>query len=746
MTSPDPRRRGRRRRPREWLPWLPAISLGVYVVVTAGLYVAMSGSHSGSPSSGPMSGFVAAVVAAVLVGYGAALRRSGPHSLDVVARGRAPRTPWPAPVPPLHVLVVAAAGCWWLSFGVVSMVSRGITDPTALLSRVVDPRASYYGKFDEIGGAVSPFLQLLTLCGLLYWLLIPFTVFYWRRLAVWARTLAVAGVLSYALLFLSTGTQKGIVDICLQGGVSVLVVAISRGLVTWRSLAVAGLLAVVGLGVVISSLGQRTDATSSIMQVPGNAEDAAVLRPLLGDGGARGTVVLRDYVTQGYQGLAYSLELPFEWTYGIGSMRSLSSYLPQYLGLQDPYERTYPVRVEHEFGWSAKEKWATVFPWLASDLTFPGTVLLFGVVGWVLARVWLGFLRRPDAWSVVTLVVLAVFFAFAPANNQLFNDRYSAIGVLQLVALQLLRALRGRVRLVDELHRFVTRAAAYIVRSAARWYGRVRLELLNRVSRRPATNPDGVATVTVTTFAPRLRDVHVALESIARGVERPGRLVLWVDAEVVDEARSMPGLRRLLRRGVEIQSAEAALGPHKKYLHVLEESALDDLVLVLADDDIMYPRVWLSELLERFESLERRSVVSWWAKTYRFAPDGRSLAPYRTWDSCHDTSVRRDHYLMGGSGTVFPTVVLEQLRERGREFLEVTPRADDIWLNLHTLRCGVGVAQVRPVPMPILTVPLTQRTKLSQDNVAGDLNDQYLRMTFTADDLLRLRDLTDIAL
>ncbi|HMM93616.1 hypothetical protein [Phycicoccus sp.] len=299
--------------------------------------------------------------------------------------------------------------------------------------------------------------------------------------------------------------------------------------------------------------------------------------------------------------------------------------------------------------------------------------------------------------------------------------------------------------MVDHVRRFPRRVAAYVVRTSRRWYGRIRLEVLNRVSRRPVNDPRGVATVSVTTFAPRLGAVHIALESIAGGVSRPRRLVLWVDAEVVEVARSTPGLRRLLRRGLEIRSAEASLGPHKKYIHVLEESPLDDLVLVLADDDIVYPKAWLVELLERFESCGRRSVVSWWVKNYRFGPEGTSLAPYRTWDSCVDTSVRGDHYLMGGSGTVFPRAVLEHLRARGREFLDVTPRADDIWLNLHTLRSGVGVAQVRSRSMPIITVPMTQRVKLSRDNVARDLNDEYLRSTFEADDLSRIRSMASDA-
>lgn len=739
MTTPDVRRRHRApRRPVPLVPWLPAMAVCAYIVATAGGYLAIAAGDPSAPLLGGTAAFVAAVVIVFMSGYTA----------YVWSQGRAPAVPLseaavppgsPTGVPPVHLVLVTAAAAWWLLFGVVSMATRGISDPVVLLARVTDPRNSYYGKFSEVGGSVSPVLQLLTAFGLLYWILIPFTVIYWGRLQRWARVLALTGVASYALLFLGTGTQKGIVDICLQGTVSLVAVAIARGHLTWRLVGIVATVAVLALGLVATSLGHRTDSSATIMQLPGKTQAANDLSAILGEDTARGVVVVTYYVTHGYRGLGYALELPFEWTDGVGSMRSLSSYLPQYLGVPDPSMRSYPVRIERAYGWSATEKWSTVYPWLASDLTFPGTVLLFGALGWLLARVWLSFLRRPDPWALTGLVVLGVFFTYSAANNQLFNDRYTALGVLQLLVVLGVRAARGRLRHVDELDRFVHRACAWVVRTATRWQGRLWLEAVNRVSRRSVVDVGSKATVSVTTFAGRLGAAHVALESIARGTERPGRLVLWVDADVAARARETPGLRRLARRGMEIREADRLLGPHKKYVHVIEGADLDELLLVVADDDIIYPSTWLAELLERFDLLGRRSVVSWWVKGYRFDDEEGSLAPYRTWPSVQDRSVSAGHYLMGGSGTAFPTAVLQALRSAGRAFLEITPTADDVWLNLLTLRAGVGVAQVRDEPLPIITVPMTQGVKLSKANVAQDLNDDFLRAAFTADDLDRLR-------
>lgn len=736
----SPSHLSRRRGLRGWARWVPGVLVAGYLAATSALYLSSAVPSGVAPAVGLTALFSGAVVVAVLGGYAFGLRGAPVENEAAPATG--------APVPPVHLLLVVGAACWWLAFGVASMLNRGISGPADLAARIVDPRGSYYAKFDELGAGVSPVLQLLTLTGILYWLLIPLTVLYWQRLPWVVRLLSLAGIGSYALLFLGTGTQKGVVDVCLQVGISVVAVAVARGRLKLRHLLAAAVLVVAGAALVVTSLGQRTDATSTVMQLGANTEHAAALEPVLGEEAARGVVVLRDYGTQGYRGLAYSLEMPFEWTYGVGSMRSLSSYLPQYAGLADPYERTYPVRVEESYAWSATEKWTTVYPWLASDLTFPGALVILGLLGWSLARAWQSFRVRSDAWSLVSLVVLAVFFLFAPANNQLFNDRYSAIGILMLLAILAARGLRSRVTVIERGHRFVSRAAGYIVRNIARWRARLGLGLVNRVSRRRLVDPDGTATVSVTTFAARLPAVHIALESIGRGRTRPARVVLWVDDDVVEQARASATLGRLVRRGLEIRGAEAALGPHKKYVHAVAE--FDDLaeesgtVLVVADDDIVYPREWLEELMSRFEDEGRRAVVSWWVKQYRFEEDGSGLAPYRTWDSAQDTQVRQDHYLMGGSGTAFPDRMVHELRARGREFLDCAPRADDIWLNMVALRTGVGVAQVRALPLPILTVPSTQRTKLSHENVTGNLNDQQLHDTFDAHDLAQLRGMAGV--
>ena len=65
------------------------------------------------------------------------------------------------------------------------------------------------------------------------------------------------------------------------------------------------------------------------------------------------------------------------------------------------------------------------------------------------------------------------------------------------------------------------------------------LMLRNRLGRSPvATGGPGVV-VSMTTYGKRVRTVHLAIESIARGAVRPARLILWLDEpELVEIGRA----------------------------------------------------------------------------------------------------------------------------------------------------------------------------------------------------------------
>ena len=109
-------------------------------------------------------------------------------------------------------------------------------------------------------------------------------------------------------------------------------------------------------------------------------------------------------------------------------------------------ELSYPSRTEAVTGWPAGKLWATVYPWLASDLTFPGAAVFMALVGWFMARMWIGARVERDPLSLVLFCQAAIFIAYVPANNQLMTARYTAVGLITLLIIYGARRVVGGSR------------------------------------------------------------------------------------------------------------------------------------------------------------------------------------------------------------------------------------------------------------------------------------------------------------
>lgn len=211
-----------------------------------------------------------------------------------------------------------------------------------------------------------------------------------------------------------------------------------------------------------------------------------------------------------------------------------------------------------------------------------------------------------------------------------------------------------------------------------------RLTLTNRHSSRPVVG-FGAANVSLTTYGKRIATVWKTIETIGGGTVRPRRLILWLDdaAVVADPPES---LKRLQARGLEIRHCHD-YGPHKKYFPYVQEILPHEpeTTLITVDDDAYYPATWLEELL----AAHRPGEVT--AFRARIRNDG----PYGTWPVC--TTDRPSPYVFatGVSGVAYPPHLLRTLRDRGDEFTEVCPRADDYWLHYAAVATGTPIRQVR---------------------------------------------------
>jgi len=126
------------------------------------------------------------------------------------------------------------------------------------------------------------------------------------------------------------------------------------------------------------------------------------------------------YLSQGYYGLGLALETDWNWTHFMGFSYSISVLSNRLLGLDWEWPNTLLYQVGLTTGWG-ESKWHTVFTHFATDFTFPGTALLFGLFAYVYARAWISAVRFENPFSILMFALLTQGAFFIPANNQLLH-------------------------------------------------------------------------------------------------------------------------------------------------------------------------------------------------------------------------------------------------------------------------------------------------------------------------------------
>lgn len=259
------------------------------------------------------------------------------------------------------------------------------------------------------------------------------------------------------------------------------------------------------------------------------------------------------------------------------------------------------------------------------------------------------------------------------------------------------------------------------------------LYLRNRWSRESVLDPSGPV-LSLTTHSYRLELVFYAIESIANSSRKPSRLHLWI-TDQRSYLRLPATLQRLKSRGLEVHLTED-LGPHTKYYPYVDRESEFDVPLVTADDDVIYPREWLQQLIAGYEA---NSSAIHCFRAHRICMTDTLPAPYNAWPHCEDTNPSHLNFITGVSGVIYPPDYLKYLKQHGKAFKQYCPTADDIWLTIIALRGGFKIAQLKDKPSYFTPIPNSQKERLYNLNVLFGENQIQLMRTLSEGDLSALR-------
>lgn len=421
-----------------WASHAPMILSQSYLAITFLLFLV--GKHASDVENMTLLvGFVATANTALFAGYHFQIKRY-PTVLSVATND------WRSTgLARLGILV----GCVYLAaFGIANLQEYGAENIGSIIESIANPGNAYFLKFqilEEQGltQRVNTIIQVLVLTSAIYAAAVPLAMVYWKQLSIFIRSICILSIITYSSFFLYIGTLKGLADLLIFAFAGLL--AAETG--TWlgirttrssiaRSLVLPAILLCAFVGYMGVNQLDRVRTIGIQDQFSRSAEESVIVS-LFGQNAGVGAELILSYPSHGYLGLAYNLETPFEWSFGLGSSRALNSYKVQYFGGENYFFSTYPARTEARTGWPSLMYWSTIYPWLASDLTFPGSVVFIFFTGMFLAKLWVEAAFYRSHISLILFSQMALMIAFIPANNQLMQSRSSLIGIITLLTLYL---------------------------------------------------------------------------------------------------------------------------------------------------------------------------------------------------------------------------------------------------------------------------------------------------------------------
>lgn len=324
-----------------------------------------------------------------------------------------------------------------IAFGVVTttyVVFHGGSSDSLLLA-ISDPGTAYRAALDANKGSVDVSLMAqiqtltygLTMCAMA-------AVFVGKkRYPGWIIALAWCFPLAQVALAVRLGTFKLLGDWLIF---ALTIYSLSRARATSRRQKVIMTIAILGfLGAHIYSQESRKiafNAATGFAYLHSTVfRSDNVVSEVLGPGLYEQIANPIFYVTNGYAGLSAALDEDFVWTYGLGNSMALQSYAEQYFNL-DLSKKTYIARAEETHDWP-QVYWSTIFPSLASDITFAGCGVLFAFIGFIYPKVYYRAFYSSCPLSTALLFYLNVLLIYVPCNNQVMQVRQQMIAFVGTV-------------------------------------------------------------------------------------------------------------------------------------------------------------------------------------------------------------------------------------------------------------------------------------------------------------------------
>ena len=250
----------------------------------------------------------------------------------------------------------------------------------------------------------------------------------------------------------------------------------------------------------------------------------------------------------------------------------------------------------------------------------------------------------------------------------------------------------------------------------------------NKILKKKLSYDNDNIIVSLTTYPRRMQKVYLTIESLFNQDRLPDKIILWLSKEEYSNYSELPkSIIALKKRGLVIEFVEHNYGPYKKLIYAYKKYPKATIITV--DDDILYPRYWLSELLRQHDSTAK-CIIAYQCKKIELAENRTSLNEYRYWKMPSTTIESFSHIPIGAYGVLYPPGSLHDDIDNFELFQKLSPMTDDIWFKAMAMLQNVKARQVWAKSPVFHHLSKSQGSALYHSNIGLGNNDKNLGMVF----------------
>lgn len=267
-------------------------------------------------------------------------------------------------------------------------------------------------------------------------------ILFWKEIGLFFKG---CNIVIFALIILNNsffvGSQKQVIDLFIYALIAIIGNSIYHknriDKKTKLFLSISVLVAIFVMGSVIAARVDlwefRYNATGGGLPSGASLKSDSFIYSILPQSILLPLIYLSGYFSQGYRGLALCLFEPFVPTWGMGFSFQIMNDFSRWFNIPiSSIELSYPVRMESHYGIGAYSNWHTIFPWLASDVSFLGSLLVVSLFVYLWAKSWRDWIQTKNLWALILFGQLSILVLYIPCNNQLFQTRESILATIAI--------------------------------------------------------------------------------------------------------------------------------------------------------------------------------------------------------------------------------------------------------------------------------------------------------------------------